>query len=543
VTLRSSRPALCALFAAAAAFSVFLPSLTHGWVGLDDPMFLLEPIGWRGLSLANWRWDLSAGVGGVYQPLAWLSYGLDYALWGLDPRGYHLQSALWHALSAGLFFLVSRRVLGAASGRSDGEDWRLDAAALFSALVFAVHPLRVESVAWASERRDVVCCAFFIAATLSYLRAREPGRPARSLVPTAALFLPALLAKGMALTLPAILLVLDAWPLRRVGPRGEGLRTAASEKIPLFALSAAFALVGTAVQHRLRWTWEQHGAAGRLAQTAYSLAFYARKTLWPSGLLPMYELRPPLNPWEFRFLGSLAAVGVAMWACLRLRRERPWAAAAAGAYALLLLPVCGLFQFGPQLAADRYSYIACLPFALVAGGVFRAALVRGPRVSLAAGAAIALVLAAASARQQTYWASTEALWIRVLSGDPISGIAHESLGREYAGIGRLREAETHLHLALDAFPGCAADQDRLAGILAGDGADPAEARRLRASVETNPVCRKARANLGALLAQKGDWEGARRILSVVAAVAPEDGAVRLNLQRVDALLARRRQPR
>ena len=145
------------LLAAAAAFLVFLPSLRHGWTNFDDPMFLLGETGWRGLGPAAWRWAFASRVGSVYQPLAWLTYGLDHALWGMDARGYHLQSALWHAASAALMLLVARRLLEAAAPRAPARD--LDAAALFSALVFALHPLRVESVSWASERRDVVCCA------------------------------------------------------------------------------------------------------------------------------------------------------------------------------------------------------------------------------------------------------------------------------------------------------------------------------------------------------------------------------------------------
>jgi tetratricopeptide (TPR) repeat protein len=526
-----ARPAWAALAAAACAFLVYLPSFAHGWVALDDPMFLLDQTGWRGLLPANIAWDFTAGVGGVYQPLAWLTYGLDHALWGMDARGYHLQSALWHALAAGLFFFVARRVLAAGAPRRPGEpEWPLDASALAAALFFGLHPLRVESVAWASERRDVVCGALFIASVLSYLRAREPGLPARSIAPSLVLFLLALLAKGMAVTLPLVLLILDAYPLRRAD-RSAALR----EKLPFFALSAAFALGGMSIQHRLRWSYAQHGLAARMAQTAYALFFYARKTVWPVGLLPMYELRPPLDPFEPRFVVAAVAVIATVWLCWRLRRERPWAATAFAVYAVMLAPVCGFFQFGPQLVADRYSYLACLPFALLAGAALR----RAPFVAMGS----VVVLSVAAVAQQAHWKDSGALWDRVLAGDPGSGIAQAGAGRVAVDAGRLDDAEHHFRAALAAFPLCAEDQDRLAAVIAGAAVDPAEEARLRASVETQPVCRNARANLGAVLAQRGDLLQAERVLKIIAKVAPDDQGAALNLARVESLLRSRPQPR
>ncbi|MDD5304065.1 MAG: tetratricopeptide repeat protein [Elusimicrobia bacterium] len=530
-----------ALLASAAAFLAFLPSLTHGWTNYDDPMFLLGETGWRGLGAAQWVWAFTSKVGSVYQPLAWLSCGLDYTLWGLDARGYHLQSVLWHALSAGMMFLLARRLLSAARPPREGEPaWGLDAASLLSALAFAVHPLRVESVSWASERRDVMGCAFVLAAALAYLRARETGRPPRSLAPVFVLFLLSLFSKGMALLLPVALLALDFYPLRRIGPRGEGLLEAVKEKLPLLALSFAFGLAGIAAQERIRWTWEQHGLPARLAQACYALIFYVRKTLWPSGLMPLYELRPPMNPYEPRFLLSAAAVAAAAGLCWRLRRRRPWLAASAFWYAVLLFPVSGLFQFGPQLVADRYSYITTLPLAVLAGAALREGLRRRRALSLAAAFAVVASLAAACVRQQSFWSDSEALWARVLSGDPACAMAHGSVGVLRASAGRLAEAEDHFRRALAAFPGCVEDQDRLAALLTRGGGPPGEERRLRVSVETHPVCRKARANLGAVRAQAGDLQGAVEILSVIALLDPEDLGARRNLERARAGLAARR---
>lgn len=523
-----------ALFAAAATLVVFLPSVFFGWTNYDDPMFLLGETGWRGLGPAQWRWAFTATVGSVYQPLAWLSHGLDFALWGMDARGYHLQNVLWHTMSAALMFLVSRRVLSLARPLREGEpSWSLDGASFLAALVFSVHPLRVESVSWASERRDVICCAFVLAAVWAYLTPRYVKF-------VFGFFLLSLFAKGMALLLPVALLALDVYPLRRIGPRGEGLAAALKQKLPLIALSIIFGLLGLAVQHRIRWTYDQHDLLARAVQAAYALVFYAGKTAWPSGLMPLYELRPPLDPFAARFSACAAAVVIAAGLCWRERKSRPWLAASAFWYAVLLFPVSGLFQFGPQLVADRYSYITTLPFAVLAGASFRAGLARRRAASIALSIAVIVALASACVRQQSFWKDSETLWARVLTGDPDCAIAHSSLGILRASGGRLAEAEDHFRRALAAFPGCVADQDRLAAVLEGGVAAPEEERRLRAAVETHPACRRARANLGAVRAQRGDLQGAVDLLRVSALIDPDDLAARRNLARARAGLDARR---
>lgn len=247
-----------------------------------------------------------------------------------------------------------------------------------------------------------------------------------------------------------------------------------------------------------------------------------------------------MNPYEPRFLLSAAAAAAAVYACWRLRRTRPWLAASAFWYAALLFPVSGLFQFGPQLVADRYSYMTTLPLAVLAGAALRRGLVRGRAAALAASAVIVLALAAACVRQQSFWSSSEALWARVLSSDPQCATAHVSLGVLRASQGRLAEAQDHFQSALDAYPGCEADQDRFAFLMESGGGSPQEERRLRASVETHPVCRKARANLGTVRAQRGDLEGALEILRLSVLLDPVELGVRRNLARVQSELKTRR---
>ncbi|MBI4061313.1 MAG: hypothetical protein HY403_07765 [Elusimicrobia bacterium] len=517
----SKKPAVIAALAALGALLVFLPSLRSGFVSWDDSMFLLNETGWRGIGPRAWAWALRSTVGSVWQPLAWLSYGLDFALWGLDARGYHLTNVLLHSAAAALAALVALEVLGRAQAGLDAA-----APALFAALVFAVHPLRVESVSWVAERRDVLSGALILAALLAHLKGR-----ARAVVFLHAL---ALLAKGQAVVLPALLVIADFWPLRRK----TSLKAAVIEKAPLWALSALFILIAGAVQERIRWPLSQHGLAARCAQACYGLVFYARKTLWPADLAPLYELRAPLDPLAAPFAVSALLVlagSVLIW---RTRARRPWLSAAAAFYAVSLSPVLGLNQFGPQLAADRYSYVACLPLALLAGAALEAASRREAwrRPALAAAALAVGALAAACVRQQAFWTDSEALWTRAASVDPASATARSGLGTVRAGQGRLPEAAALFEEALALDGACVAAEDRLADLRRAGAPEGPETEALAWEIEMRPVCRKARVNRAVARAQLGDRAYAVRELETIALAVPGDSTARANL-------ARARQPR
>ena len=459
---------LAPALAAAAAFLAYLPALRLGFVGLDDPMFLLGQEGWRGVGPAQWAWAFRATTGGVWQPLAYLSYGLDHALWGMRPFGYHLTSALIHSVNAALVSLVAREVLR-------GSRWW---APLIAALLFALHPLRVESVAWVSERRDVLGAMFALGAILAHLRGKAGA--------TIVLHGLGLLAKPQSATLPALLLALD-WG------QGRFSRKRALAQWPLWAMSAAIVVWTAAAQTRMRWTLEQHDLAGRAAQAFHGLGWYAAKTLWPAGLSPFHELRAPFSWTLYATLGLALAAAV-----IRFGRGRRWVWAGGVWYLISLAPMLGLTQFGPQVVADRYSYLSCLPFALAG-----ALLPWRPALALAAG------LGLAAAGQQRVWASDEALWGRVLEMDPKSATARVSLGASRGGAGDPAGAFLLFDEAL-ALPDCAEAW----------GEADLEARRRR--LEPRPQCRKARLNRGVARAQLGDRPGAAGDFEAMAELDPAD---------------------
>src|SRR2546422_1676731 len=281
-------PLVIALITCAA----FLPTLQNQFVNLDDNDNFLDNPHYRGLAWTHLRWMWTTHQG-HYIPLTWMTLGLDYLLWGMNPVGYHLMSLLLHAANAVVFFFVVRRILTRALPSLSERGHALAVSAGFAALVFAIHPLRVESVAWVTERRDVLSGLFYLVTILVYLRAcerEERGRRWYSLA--VATFLLALLSKSMVVNLPIVLLILDVYPLRRLGGAigwwSEPARRGYVEKIPFVLLAAAASAIAVMAQssHDTMVSVVQLSALGRLAGSGYGLCFYPLETGGPPSLSP-----------------------------------------------------------------------------------------------------------------------------------------------------------------------------------------------------------------------------------------------------------------
>ena len=253
----------------------FLPSLGNGFVATwDDGPNLLENPHLRTLGWPSFAWAWRTFLLGVYQPLAWLLFFAQYAVWGLEPWGYHFVSLLGHSANAILFFLLTRALLERA--RPDLADRDRTVGAALAAALFAVHPLRVEVVAWASCQPYLPCAFFCLLALLVYLRASTEGPRLRLLAVCWVLFLAALLFKSSAVPFPLMLLVLDVYPLRRLGARGVWL-----EKVPFFVLGGLFAAVAYRARSSLEVVTQTRSLSSRLAQVCYSIAYYPIKTVAP----------------------------------------------------------------------------------------------------------------------------------------------------------------------------------------------------------------------------------------------------------------------
>jgi tetratricopeptide (TPR) repeat protein len=448
--LRIGLPLLVAGITAAC----FLPSLHNDFVLWDDDLNFTDNRRYRGLSAAHLRWMFTTFLGGHYQPLSWLTLGIDHALWGMNARGYHLTSLLLHAATAAATYALLVAVL------DRREAWTARAAAVLGALFFAIHPLRVESVAWATERRDVLSGLFFVLTLLAYLRMHRSEGAARRrwLVASLVAFVLSVLSKAWGMTLPVVLLALDVRPLRRLpGTSWRERWRIVVEKLPWAVVAAAAGAVAFAAQHRIEAmkTLADHDAWERTLQATYGLCFYLWKTLVPTGLSPLYILPDDLSVTMPRFgipavlVGLITAVTVAGW------RRRPWLLAAWVSYVAILSPVLGVAQTGPQLAADRYTYLASLPLAaLVAAAIDRllvAAPRRAPLVAVAA-AAIVAVYGAATVRQTRFWRDSMTLWNHALAVDAGNFVAWTNRGWAQHLDGKLAAAIADYSEALRLYP-------------------------------------------------------------------------------------------
>ena len=426
-----------------AVFACFLPVLSNGFLLWDDDLNLTENPLYRGLGPAQLRWIVTTRVGGHYQPLTWLSFALDYTLWGMDPAGYHLTSLALHAVNTLLVYRLVGRLI----------PWAGVGPRLAGALLFGLHPLRVEAVAWATARRDVLGSLFYLLTLLTYLRytaARDAGDPAwRWLAASLGCFALATLAKAQGVTLPIVLVVLDLYPLRRLA-RGVGVGPLLVEKLPfvLLGLGAAATVWFGLGEARAR-TLAEYSLAQRVAQAAHGLVFYAWKTVVPLRLSPLYLLETTLDPWALRYVLSVLLVVAVTAALVVLRRRAPWALAAWACYAAVLAPVLGFAQTGPQIVADRYSYLACLPWVvLAAAGLAR---LRGPLPAVLT--AVALVgLGVLTFRQTHVWHDTITLWDQALRLDPTNHIASNNRGMARLAAGDVDGALADFTAALAASP-------------------------------------------------------------------------------------------
>jgi tetratricopeptide (TPR) repeat protein len=417
--------------------AAFLPSLNGRFLNWDDDFNFLDNPNYRGLGPEQLKWMFS-DVFGHYMPLTWLTLGLDYVLWGMNPLGYHLTSLLFHAANGILFFLF---LFGLFRRARPEENFRtLGWAAAAGALLFSIHPLRVESVAWISERRDVTSAFFFLLSVLAWQRVTDeaPGTaPHRKwLALSSAAFAASLFSKATGFTLPAVLLLLDAWPLRRLGPG----RTAPvlREKIPFVALMIVSIVLMLIAQSHAKaiYTAETYPLAQSLSMPGYRVSFYLVKSLLPVSLSPLYPYRPGFGLPQI--LGWVLILGIT--ALVLLRRARvPAAAVAWLAFGVMIAPMSGIIQAGAHFAAaDRYAYLPCLPFAALAAAGLLAAAGRVPVRTLAGiSAAVVLTLSVLTWRQSLVWKDSIALWDHALRLNPDSYAPYNNRGTAKAELGDL----------------------------------------------------------------------------------------------------------
>ncbi len=435
---------VAAIVAALITLAIYLPSLKNSFVNWDDNTYVYDNARIRSLDMQFVTWAFTNFDALNWHPLTWLSHGLDYALWGLNPMGHHLTSIILHCFAVFLVVLLTIKLIEITGGnstvrRSLSESGSL-IAAVVAGLLFGIHPLHVESVAWVSERKDVLSAFFFILSLLFYLRYAKSGQInekqgrfsvllRKDYLLSLAFFLSGLLSKPMVITLPLILLILDWYPLKRL----KGFKNI-SEKIPFFLLSAASIVVTIFAQRGALASYEGLPFTSRLLSATKSLILYLEKIFWPVDLIPFYPYPANIDIFSFEYFVPillLIAMSSASLYLLKTKKQKlllsVW-----GYYLITMLPVIGIVQVGKQELADRYMYLPSIgPFVLIgiaAGLLFEAfrkqnAMLR--TLSLAIPLIFFLPLSYLTTKQIGIWKDSVALWDREIE------ILSEKPGRAY----------------------------------------------------------------------------------------------------------------
>ncbi len=516
---RSLLPALALLAAIAVAYEGVR---RNDFVNFDDDSYVSEnALVAAGLTRAGIAYAFTTPEGGSWEPLSWLSHMLVCQLFGLSSEAHHLANLLLHAANAWLLFALLQRMTGQVGP------------SVLAAGLFAVHPLHVESVAWLSERKDVLSTFFMllaIRAYLAYVERRSPGR----LALTGLLLGLGLLAKPMPMTLPLLLLLLDFWPLGRFGTRGlrsELPQRILNEKTPLLALCAAIGVVTVWFQQREEFVADLAAVPipDRLGNALVSYVRYLDKLIWPTDLAAFY----PMQSWS---LGQVAGAALLLASlsglAVRSARRRPYLLVGWAWYLISLLPVIGVVQVGGQAMADRYAYVPSIGLYIAAAWGAGDLLRRWPAArGLAAGTAIALLAAAAlqTRSQVRYWRDTVTLFEHAVAVTRDNWFAHYVLGYNLAREGRHEEAIVELRESIRIGPSQLDARFALAQLFDRRGEAKEAIRELRGVVATDPASTEGHYLLGLALAKAGRLKQAATALQAALALAPDHLDARTNL--------------
>jgi tetratricopeptide (TPR) repeat protein len=487
------------IFLAAITWLVFGQTLRHDFVNVDDVDYVLKNAEVaRGLTIEGAIWAFTHFHASNWHPLTWISHMLDCQFYGLSPGGHHLTSVLLHTATAILLFLVLRQMTAAL--------WR----SAFVAAIFAIHPLRVESVAWVAERKDVLSGLFFVLTIGAYVRyARRPSPTRYTLV--AILFALGLMCKPMLVTLPFVLLLLDYWPLNRVAvfrDRGDNIfqiwRRLILEKLPLFALAAASCLTTLFAQKGAIQSFASISFPFRVANAFISYAAYLRQLFWPSNLAALYPF--PVGSIVVPGILSLGLLAGISLGVLVLRRRHPYLVTGWLWYLIMLGPVIGILQVGAQARADRYTYLPQIGLYLLLTWTVAdlCAGWRHHRLVLGTLSLVTLVVLTFTARTQaSYWQNSQSLWTHAIACTSDNALAQTNLGQAFYEKGTTDDAIAHYRRALQIDPNQALAHSALGLALLETGRPDESVAHLLRALEINPNFADAHYNLGNTFLQIG----------------------------------------
>ena len=518
----------------AVTWLVFGQTLAHDFVNFDDHVYVYEnPLVTKGLSAEGLIGAFTHTHARNWHPITTLSHMLDCQLWGLKPAGHHFTNVILHTIAVLLLFLVLRQMTGAL--------WQ----SAFVSVLFAIHPLHVESVAWVAERKDVLSVVFFMLTLAAYARYAQAPTLARYALVTL-LFAFGLMSKPMLVTLPFVLLLLDYWPLARLSsPTSKvqtQLRSLIAEKIPLFALSALSCIATLLVQRADPNAIDQLPFLWRMNNAFTSCVTYIWQMLWPTRLAVFYPY-PDNRLHVGEVIVAIALLITVSLVVIFLRKTKPYLVTGWFWYLGILVPVIGLIQVGEQAHADRYTYlpqiglyimIAWLVPDLLPDSVKRAS----RAVAAVAGTLAVVALGACAFVQTSYWKNSETLWNHTLAVTADNDVAHNNIGFLLLQRGELDEAILHFQSAVDIRSkktevhyglGAALIQNNLGNAFARKHFLDQAIGHFQEAIRLRPDYGDAYFNLGSVLFQEGRIDEAIVQWQKALAIQPRDAEAHRNL--------------
>lgn len=525
------RTPIVVLVLVVATLTAFWPVLDNGFIDFDDPRYITEHARVQeGLSVEGIVWAFETMDVHNWHPLTWISYMADVELFGLDPRGHHAVSLGIHTANAVLLFLVLRSMTGAF--------W----CSALAAFLLAVHPLRVESVAWAAERKDVLSMFFLLSTIGAYARyARRPD--VLRYLAVLLFFALGLLSKPMLVTLPAVLLLLDVWPLdrleiyrspvadrfpwQRVKERAPRL---VAEKMPMFAMVAASSAMTLYAQRQVLQSTELFSPAGRVANAALAYVRYIGLELWPSKLSIFYP--HPFDDTSAWAVALASGALVAATVLVLIGWRRPYLAVGWLWYLGTLIPVIGLVQVGVQSIADRYSYIPSIGLSLLAiwGTAEFVGRSRSARSMVAVASVAVLALLVLQTREQTrVWKDSVTLYRHAVEVTPDSRWAEFNLGMSLTNRGDHEEALQHFREAVRLKPKDRESWLQIGVLLERQGHAPGSIEAFSRAARIQSGDARASIHLGRVLAAQGRHTEAERVVAAALERWPQNPDLRLRM--------------
>lgn len=523
------KPAYVSLSLAVLTLMVYFQVHDFEFVNFDDRETIIGNTHIQnGLTLAGLAWAFTTAYAANWFPVTWISHMIDFQLFGLDSGWQHLTNVAIHIASVLLLFALMRRMTG--------KMWE----SAFVSFVFALHPLHVESVAWVTERKDVLSAFFWFLTTWFYVDYVEKPRLSRYLLSLGAFSL-GLMSKQMLVTLPFVLLLLDYWPLRRA--KTTLIAQIVREKVPYIALSAVASWIAFKVQHQAGAVLSTDAIpfVTRAANALISYVAYLVQFFWPSGLAMFYPYPPSLPLWQIA--GS--ALILILISVLALRR--PYLTVGWLWYLGTLVPVIGLVQVGLQARADRYTYIPMVGISIMLAWGVSELIERFPRMSFnlrAASAVVCVVWLALTWIQVQYWRNSVTLFEHAIASTDNNYIAHLDLGAVLAEQGRTNDALRHLYASVEEKPEHNDAHDTLGAVLGRMGRTDEAADQFRQAIRIQPNDSEAYCNLGNVLLAQSKFADASVEFRQALRVQPDFttahfglGAALLNLGQTDDAIA------